>query len=56
VDTAIGTAYTECEECGERLPVALIPGPSLTLDGLVRIPVRPDFTDVYAHAWTHEEE
>jgi len=52
-----GVVFGTCGICYEGIPVPVTFGPTVTIDGeKVQILLEPDYTDAWAHAWTHEED
>lgn len=52
-----GVVYGSCGICYEEIPVSVTFGPTVTIDGeKVQILLEPDYTDAWAHTWTHEED
>jgi len=45
-----------CPECGEEIEVPVSLAVYEAEDGSRGITADPDLTDVWAHAWTHEEK
>lgn len=49
------TVHDQCPDCGVVVPIACSALPAPADDGQLRLAVEADLTDVWAHAWTHEQ-
>lgn len=60
-ELSTNVAHVGCPECGAVIPVTftfrLDPQPYIVSNGeaVFRAHADPDLTDVWAHAWTHQE-
>lgn len=48
-------AHIQCPNCGTSIPITLVAKDAGRRDGALIVDVEPDLTDVWAHAWTHDE-
>lgn len=51
----VGTAYVVCPVCEEEVPVVVTATVTGTSGRTAYLVCEPDMSDMYAHAWTHEQ-
>lgn len=51
---AVGTVRVQCPECGVDVPVTTQAWSTTGDHNVIQIVLEPDYTDVWAHTWTHE--
>lgn len=51
--TAQPTAYVECPDCSQAIPVPIEVRIDVDEDGTQVIFTEPNLADLWAHAWTH---
>ena len=51
---ATSTGHVQCPECDVRLPITLEAFSATSESNHMTIVFEPDYTDVWAHTWSHE--
>lgn len=50
---AAATAYAECPECGQTVPIGIDMRIETDDEGTQILVTEPDLADLWAHAWIH---
>lgn len=48
------TAHVQCPECGVAIPITMQTCSATSECDHLMLVVEPDYTDVWAHTWSHE--
>ncbi|MER7623939.1 hypothetical protein [Streptomyces sp. NPDC126503] len=51
---AATTVHVHCPDCGTAVPITLETRSTTSRDHVLQLVVDPDYTDLWAHHWTHE--
>ena len=52
--TEVGTVHVQCPDCGTSVPMTLHTKGTTSQGNVLQLVVEPDYTDLWAHSWTHE--
>ncbi len=50
----VGTVHVHCPDCGTPVPMALHAKGTTSQGNVLQLVVEPDYTDLWAHSWTHD--
>ncbi|MFD3568448.1 hypothetical protein [Streptomyces sp. NPDC058667] len=50
---AAGTLDVQCPECGVVVPIAVETRSTTSRGNVLQLVLDPDYTDAWAHSWTH---
>ncbi|MFE0647492.1 hypothetical protein ACFVZH_02725 [Streptomyces sp. NPDC059534] len=48
------TVHIQCPDCGVALPITMQTWSTSSDHNVLQLVFEPDYTDVWAHAWTHD--
>lgn len=51
----VGTVHVQCPDCGTPVPMTLHTRGMTSRNNVLQLAVEADYTDFWAHSWTHDD-